>query len=154
MSATKHGHAKRGRRSRTYRSWYNMLQRCLNQSNPRHADYGARGITVCERWRKFENFLADMGEAPSGLTLERLDNRKGYAPGNCCWATYEDQARNRRPSKLSVAIAEEIDRRAKSGEKHRDLAAEFNVHRTTISDVVRRRTWLGTRSRNSAPMER
>lgn len=76
-----------------------MLQRCRNPRNRRFKDYGGRGITVCERWLSFDNFLADMGEPPLGLTIERRDNDKGYEPGNCYWATYKVQANNQRRSK-------------------------------------------------------
>ena len=83
--------------SRTYRIWAQMKNRCLNSSNKDYKYYGARGITVCERWRTFENFLEDMGEAPHELTLDRHPNPGGdYEPGNCRWATMKEQNRNRR----------------------------------------------------------
>lgn len=76
-----------------------MIQRCTNPKNHAWGHYGGRGITICDSWRKFANFLADMGERPERLTLDRIDNSKGYSPDNCQWATWEQQANNRRPKK-------------------------------------------------------
>lgn len=92
----KHGHAVGGKVSGEYRAWQNMKERCLRTTNVRYKDYGGRGITVCSRWMKFENFLADMGLRPSGLTLERKDNDGNYEPSNCMWATLSAQMKNRR----------------------------------------------------------
>jgi hypothetical protein len=72
-----------------------MVQRCTYTKHRHYARYGGRGITICERWQKFENFLADMGERPTGLCLERIDNDKGYCPENCKWTTQTAQNRNR-----------------------------------------------------------
>jgi hypothetical protein len=92
-----HGHTIGRLRSKTYRCWHNMLSRCHNPRVPAFKNYGGRGITVCERWHKFENFLADMGDPPPGLTLERVNNDSGYELANCRWATRIEQAANKRP---------------------------------------------------------
>lgn len=83
----------------THNIWMGMRQRCENPSNKRYKDYGGRGIVVCKRWHIFENFLKDMGERPSGLSIERKNNNKGYCKSNCKWATRIEQANNTRKTK-------------------------------------------------------
>jgi hypothetical protein len=79
-----------------YKIWNNMKQRCTNPNNPRYADYGGRGITVCDRWMDFNNFIADVGDRPANLTIDRIDNDKGYEPNNVRWVSKADNNRNSR----------------------------------------------------------
>lgn len=85
----------------TYNSWLSMHQRCEYPAHKSYARYGGRGISVCARWSDFKLFLEDMGDRPKGMTLDRWPNTNGnYEPGNCRWATYKQQQRNRRSNRL------------------------------------------------------
>lgn len=93
----KHGAARRGKELRAYQAWQWMLGRIRAKPDSRMFKYYAgRGISVCERWHSFENFYADMGDCPDGLTLDRIDNDGNYEPANCRWATMSVQIANRR----------------------------------------------------------
>ena len=97
-----HGHAVGGVQTRTYRSWQAMKRRCYSPKEPGYENYGGRGIAVCVRWRSFEHFLEDMGERPEETSIDRLDNMKGYSPGNCQWSTRKEQANNRTNNHIIV----------------------------------------------------
>lgn len=86
-------------KTREYSIWEGMKQRCLNPNHESYRLYGGRGIAICDRWLSFKKFYSDMGPA-NGLTLERIDNEKGYGPKNCKWASSYDQARNKRSNKI------------------------------------------------------
>lgn len=78
-----------------YATWVKMMARCYKECDPKYEIYGGRGISVCERWHVKENFFADMGERPAGMTLDRIDVNGNYEPSNCRWATPKTQSRNR-----------------------------------------------------------
>lgn len=98
----KHGYANPG--NPTYVCWWSMRQRCEYQKHKSFADYGGRGIRVCDEWKDFQNFLRDMGERPVGMTLDRIDHNGNYEPGNCRWATTKQQNNNRRSNRLLTAF--------------------------------------------------
>jgi hypothetical protein len=90
-------------RTREYATWENMKSRCLNPHATGYANYGGRNITITPRWLIFENFFADLGPKPKGLSLDRIDNDGNYEPGNARWATPYEQVHNRRPPRRRSA---------------------------------------------------
>jgi len=93
---TKNGMSNR----RVYNVWWGMLERCEKPSAKGYSRYGARGIRVCDRWHDFSAFYADMGDPPPNMTLDRVDNERGYFPENCKWSSHYEQARNKRSTVL------------------------------------------------------
>ncbi len=143
-----HGHTVRvnGKRTRstTYVIWMSMRQRCGNKRHRHYARYGGRGITVCERWSGtsgFASFLLDMGERPEGLSIDRIDNDKGYSPENCRWVTASEQIQNSSKAKLTPELVQEIRGRAEHGEMRLSISARFGVHVVTVGQIVSRKTW-------------
>ena len=94
--SAKHGHTGVRGRSPTYRSWSAMHDRCYCPSTRSYESYGGKGVVVCDRWRDFRLFLADMGPRPAGTSLDRINPYGNYEPGNCRWATAEQQIANTR----------------------------------------------------------
>lgn len=113
----------------TYVSWAGMIQRCFDQNSTSYPRYGARGITVCERWLAFENFYADMGERPEGYSLDRIDPNGNYQPGNVRWATDEHQNNNKRNSKIISVNGEPMT----IGE----AARKYNIHYHSLHSRLR-----------------
>lgn len=133
----KHG----GSYSRSYYSWRDMFSRCSEHSRKRHLYYD-KGITICERWQKFENFLADMGERPVGLTLDRYPNKLGnYESGNCRWATPQQQSRN-----LTSNLSIEFEGKKLSGS---ELAELVGVKPGTLRVRLRRGTSVERATKNA-----
>lgn len=90
-------------KQRAYKIWHAMINRCQNSDCHAYVHYGGRGITVCDRWLVLANFIADMGQPPAGMELDRIDNDSGYRPDNCRWANLKTQNRNKRSARLVTA---------------------------------------------------
>ncbi len=116
--------------TRTHDAWTNMKARCNSPKATGYEHYGGRGIKVCKRWDKFENFLADMGECPPGLTIERKNNEGNYCKSNCCWATQAEQQRNKRTAITGMY----------QGKRWRmlDLAREHGIKPSTAYNRIHR----------------
>lgn len=130
-----------------YNSWTSMRERCNNKNRPAYQQYGARGITYCQRWEVFENFLEDMGYRPSpSHTLERIDNNGNYEPLNCKWATKLEQSRNRSCS-WSLGEDGQLARSLADGLRFDDISPILNKSKSAIAARARR---LNLKSRRGA----
>lgn len=115
-------------KSPEYRCWIQMRGRCTNTNAPNYSDYGGRGISVCDRWQSFDNFLADMGMRPSeNHSIDRRDNNGSYEPSNCYWATQDEQCINRRCSYTFII-------RGQSFPSAKEAANAFGVTTQTIRE--------------------
>ena len=132
-----HGHARNGSKSREYISYHNMLSRCHNPNNKRFGDYGGKGISVCESWKKsFDAFIADMGACPEGMQIDRIDNQKGYFPENCRWASRRQNQRNRSCSCVWIVDGKRFNTSA-------EAASVLGVSAATINAWCKGRTSEG-----------
>lgn len=133
--STTHGMSK----SSTYHIWNNMWARCTNTNNQAYQDYGGRGIDVCDRWQTFENFLADMGERPRGMSIDRRNNDLGYEPENCRWATTKEQSRNTRANfviefrGVTACLAEHCER---LGLAYKTISSRIYKHGWTVEKAL------------------
>ena len=112
-----------------------MIYRCTDPEHPRYADWGGRGITIDPRWRSFDNFLADMGERPPGMSLNRIDNDGPYCKKNCEWTTPHRQQVNSRNFKLVPEVVAEVKRLRETGMSLRAIGLQMNLNRKTVSSV-------------------
>lgn len=127
-------------RTATYQSWSDMKGRCDRASHRKYRHYGGRGIAVCQRWREFSAFLADMGEAPEGFTLERIDVNLGYEPGNCRWAAKDEQPRNQRRSVMVTVGGQRMCLREACrvlGVNYRTAQSRINILGQTVEQALR-----------------
>jgi hypothetical protein len=137
----RHGHKTNGT-TRTYRSWQAMLTRTRNPHSKWYPAYGGKGISVCERWLTFDNFLSDMGNCPTGLTLDRIQSKGNYEPGNCRWATRTMQNQNRPSNTLCWEMIIEIRKQyIQQGVPIFKLAKKYGVPYATMSKAARGKTW-------------
>ena len=136
--ARRHGHTCGATQSRTYRSWKAMMRRCHNKGDKDYHRYGGCGIVVCKRWRKFDDFLSDMGERPNNTTIDRINRDKGYFSKNCRWASPTTQTRNSKTCKLTITKVKKIlkDRRTQS-----IIAEDYGISQTLVSKIKGRKVW-------------
>lgn len=138
--------APRTKESTEHHAWRNMIYRCYGAKpdTKDYYNYVEKGIIVCDRWRNsFKHFLEDVGPKPSPeLTLERINSKKNYEPGNCKWATWEEQLRNTSRNVVNKKIADIIREIYKSGKCDQETLAEtFHLGQTTVSQIIRNETW-------------
>lgn len=122
----KHGQSKVGKRTAEYRTWCNIKDRCHRETSKSYERYGAKGIRVCQQWfASFEAFFEYMGPRPDGCSIDRIDNTKGYEPGNCRWATWHEQQRNKTSNVLMTVDG--VTKCRGEWATHQDAADYFTI---------------------------
>lgn len=139
------GLAMKGDNAGIYNSWQNMKQRCNNPKHPKYSNYGGRGITVCPEWLNivtFKKWALEHGYKP-GLTVDRIDNDKGYSPDNCRWVSVSENSRKKSSTKIKPGQADVIRKRLADGECAYALADEYGVQHGTIWYIQNNITHVG-----------
>lgn len=142
-SARQRKHGQSGSANKAYTAWAQMRRRCLVKQSANYKHYGARGITICPQWDNFAVFAQDMGVPKIGLSLERIDNNRGYSPDNCRWATQTDQQRNKRTTKLNIVDARIAKEMKALGWTNRTISNLLDIPYGAITSCTRNRTWVG-----------
>jgi|SRR3990172_6898932 len=137
---TTHRHSV-GKRSPTYFSWSAMKQRCLNPKHTAYYRYGGRGISVCDKWLKFDDFLKDMGERPEGFSLDRINNNGNYEPSNCSWSSRKSQSQNRNDVKLTMEVVNLMRSLYEQGATQDALSKQFGVTQSHVCRIVNKEQW-------------
>ena len=117
----------------TYKRWRAMISRCQYRNDSAYPHYGAKGVTVCDEWQTYEGFLADMGECPDGMTLDRIDNSKGYSKENCRWASMKQQENNRTNNRILNAFGMAMTLA--------EWAEKMQINRGTLLSRIDRNNW-------------
>lgn len=138
QSLVTHGQSNK---TKTYRTWKEMRQRCMNPNSDKWKWYGGRGIKICDRWSDYAMFLEDMGERPEGKTIDRIDNDGDYEPNNCHWATQLEQTRKQSKNTLNeiTVIQLRIDRA--SGMTYQAIAEKYGISKTSAHRCAVGKTW-------------
>lgn len=136
--STTHG---KSNKSRTYRTWKEMRQRCMNPNSDKWRWYGGRGISIAPEWDDYEKFLADMGDRPPGMTLDRINNDGNYCKSNCRWALHIDQTQKQEKNKLSCELAYQLRKDRAAGISVSELCLKYGISRHAVWACASGRTW-------------
>lgn len=124
-----------------------MRQRCLNPKSDKWQWYGGRGVKICEQWSDYSVFLADMGERPAGMTIDRIDNNGDYEPSNCQWATQLEQTRKQEKNVLTEETARQLKSDRADGMTYQELGKKYGVSKTTAHRCNIGATWATAKPR-------